>query len=132
MANELDTPGSSIDARKSHRASRASSVGRWWTLQRRTGNPFLPVLLLAAALVLLVGSQTAGVLAERFNLNRAWDGQAEAFDQSKRLRRQLDGIATETARLARRGNQNAAKVVAELSKLGITIDPDAKPAPIPE
>jgi hypothetical protein len=33
--------------------------------------------------------------------------------------------------LARRGNPNAAKLVAELAKLGVTINPDAEPAPIP-
>jgi hypothetical protein len=132
VADDPKLPGIRPSGRTPRRRPESKPVANWWTIQRRAGNPFLPILLLAVAVLVLVGSKTSQLVAERSDLNAAWDGQVDAFEQSKRLRRQLDGIAAETVRLARRGNQNAAKVVGELSKLGITIDPDAKPAPIPE
>lgn len=98
----------------------------------KSNNPFVPILLLGVAVLLVVGAQTGRLWQERALLDTALEGQKEAFEQSKLLRLQLDGVAADTVRLARRGNQNAAKVVEELAKLGVTIDPDAKPAAIPD
>ena len=47
------------------------------------------------------------------------------MDNAGKLRGLLDGLAADTQRLADRGNANAALRVTELSKRGITINPQA-------
>ncbi len=51
--------------------------------------------------------------------------QQQTVDNAGKLRTSLDGLAADTQRLADRGNPNAALLVTELKKRGITINPQA-------
>jgi hypothetical protein len=48
-------------------------------------------------------------------------------DNAGKLRASLDALAADTQRLADTGNANAALLVAELKKRGITINPNPSP-----
>ena len=52
--------------------------------------------------------------------------------QAERVRTQSDSIARKMVQLARQGNPNAALIVDQLSRRGVTINPDAAPAPVPK
>jgi hypothetical protein len=88
-------------------------------------SPFIPLLLLASALVAMLGFQAYQLLDGRKNLQDLYSSQEEPYAEARRLRVQLDGIAGGTARLAEEGNANARRVVEELSKRGITVKPTA-------
>ena len=47
------------------------------------------------------------------------------MDNAGKLRTSLDSLAADTQRLADRGNANAALLVTELKRRGITINPQA-------
>jgi hypothetical protein len=86
---------------------------------------FWPLLLGGLALVLMLGWQGWLLVAERSALQAAHAGQQQTVDNAGALRTKLDTLATDTQRLADLGNPNAALLVAELKKRGITINPQA-------
>ena len=86
---------------------------------------FVPVLLFGLAVLTLLGWQTWVLVSERGTLNTAHAAQQQTVDNAGKLRASLDGLAADTQRLADRGNANAALLVTELSKRGITINPQA-------
>lgn len=90
---------------------------------------FVPVLLLALAVVGWSGFQLAQLVIERSSLDATIAGQEPQLEQSKKVRAALDSLATRTARLARDGNANATLIVEELRKRGVTINPETPPAP---
>ena len=94
-----------------------------------TRGPFIPMLLLALAVLVLLVFQTTQLYRTQDSLQQVWEGQQAPLEEAQRLRTQLDGIAAGTARLADRGNVNAKRVVEELRKRGITINPDAPSTP---
>jgi len=83
------------------------------------------MLLLSAVFLAFLGFQTAVVLQERARLGQVHAEQEATFSKAQRLRAQLDSIAKKTALLADSGNQNAQRLVDELRKRGVTINPDA-------
>ena len=89
---------------------------------------FVPVLLFGLAVLAVLGWQTWVVARERSSLNTAYEGQQQTVDNAGKLRASLDGLAADTQRLADRGNANAALLVTELKKRGITINPQAAAA----
>ena len=89
---------------------------------------FVPLLLGGLALVLMLGWQTVLLAGERSALQAAYAGQQQTVDNAGTLRAQLDALAADTQRLADAGNPNAALLVAELRKRGITINPAATAA----
>jgi len=96
---------------------------------RATGHgAFVPLLLMALTLVGAFGLQAVQLLGERRALQAAHAGQQQTVDNAGKLRASLDALAADTQRLADAGNPNAALLVAELSKRGITINPGAAPA----
>jgi hypothetical protein len=95
------------------------------TIASNGRGPFVPVLLLAASMIALLAFQTSQLYRDRTSLQQAKSAQQQAFDESRTLRAQLDGVAADTARLAQQGNVNAQRVVEELRKRGITINPQA-------
>ncbi len=97
------------------------------TISNRAATPFVPLLLLSAALLLWAGAQMVQLLSERSTLKTLLTSQSTAFAASQKLRVQLDAIASGTQRLADGGNQNAKLVVEELRKRGITINPATTP-----
>lgn len=83
---------------------------------------FLPLLLGGLALLLLLGWQMVLLVGERGALQAGYAGQQQTVDNVGKLRGQLDALAADTQRLADAGNPNAALLVAELKKRGITIN----------
>ena len=86
---------------------------------------FLPVLLFGLAVLAVLGWQTWVLVSERGAMNTAHAAQQQTVDNAGKLRASLDGLAADTQRLADRGNANAALLVTELKKRGITINAQA-------
>ena len=86
------------------------------------------MLLFGLAVLAVLGWQTWVLASERSALNTAFEGQQQTVDNAGKLRASLDGLAADTQRLADRGNPNAALLVTELKKRGITINPQAAAA----
>jgi len=84
---------------------------------------FLPLLLLMIGSLGWFIFQATQLVAERQVLRQSYEAQQAQVQQSQQLRDSLDALASDTARLAERGNPNAKLVVAELRKRGVTIDP---------
>ena len=96
--------------------------------QKTYRSPFIPILLLALAIVCVLAFQSIQLVHEKENLANLRTAQDEPFAEAQRLRTQLDGIAGDTAALAQRGNENARRVVEELAKRGINIKPSGATA----
>jgi hypothetical protein len=94
----------------------------------RVHSAFAPLLLGGLALLLMLGWQTVLLAGERSALLAGHAGQQQTVDNAGTLRAQLDALAADTQRLADAGNPNAALLVAELRKRGITINPAANQA----
>ncbi len=87
-------------------------------------SPFLPLLLLAVAVLGWTTFQTTQLVAERGRLTAGISGQDTQVEQSKKVRERLESLAARTARVARAGNANATLIVEELRRRGVTIDVD--------
>jgi hypothetical protein len=85
---------------------------------------FVPLLLLALAMLLLVGSQTSQLLQQKTNLTDLRSGQDAPLDESRKVREQFESIAKGTARLASQGNENARALLKNLRALGIVVGKD--------
>ena len=96
--------------------------------QERERSYFIPLLLIAIALVIWTGFQTIQLFKERKYLSAVIVDQAQTVDQSQKLRTQLDSIAKTTLQLAKQGNPNAKLIVEELRKRGVTINLGDSPA----
>ena len=84
-------------------------------------SPFVPVLLMALALVTWFGAQLWDGYQQRQQLPAAHGAQQQTVDNAGKLRQSLDALAADTQRMADGGNANAALLVTELRKRGITI-----------
>ncbi|WP_291989334.1 hypothetical protein [Candidatus Accumulibacter sp. ACC007] len=91
-------------------------------------NFFLPVLLIALALVVWFGFQASQLNQERAQLASLRSNQDSTYTNAQKMRAQLDSLAAGTQKLASAGNKNAQTVVNALQQRGITINADAKPA----
>ena len=87
-------------------------------------SPFLPLVLMALTVLLLVGFQTNQLLRERVTLAQVRTNQEAPIEEARKLRAQLDSLGRNTARLAARGNANAKAIVEQLRSEGITIKSD--------
>jgi cell division protein FtsL len=87
---------------------------------------FLPVLLLALAVVIWSTFQATQLFEERGNLEKLRSSQDATYQNAQKMRAQLDALATGTQKLASAGNKNAQAVVNALQQRGITINPEAK------
>jgi hypothetical protein len=87
-------------------------------------SPFVPMLLLAAAVLAVLVFQATQLVRDRSNLQQLRANQQQPIAEAQSLRAQLDGVAADTARLAEQGNVNARKVIEELEKRGIKINPE--------
>jgi hypothetical protein len=88
----------------------------------------LPLLLLAVAFFLLVAFQMQQVLTDRGTLKKIHGDQQTAIDQGTQIQNRLDGLAVGTLKLAEGGNKNAKGIIDRMKELGITVNPNAKPA----
>ncbi len=89
---------------------------------------FVPLVLIVATLLLMVGFQSVQLMREHDLLETRIANQAGPLEEAKKIRMQLDSIAKSTAQLAAQGNANAQRMVEELKRNGITINPNAAPA----
>jgi hypothetical protein len=96
---------------------------------RSEHSTFVPLALLAVAVVVWAGFQTLQLWRESDALAASRFNQERPLENSKKMREGLDKIAKETQLLANKGNASARLIVDELRKRGVTINPDAPPAP---
>lgn len=89
---------------------------------------FLPLLLLAVAVVIWFAFQASQLYQERANLAGLHSSQEATYQNAQKMRGQLDSLAAGTQKLANTGNRNAKAVVNALQQRGITIKPDAAKA----
>ena len=83
------------------------------------------VAMMAAALILVLGSNVRDLWAARDGLAKSIAQQAAALKANQTVEAQLEKLAAGTQRLADRGNPNAQRIVGLLKQNGITIN--AKP-----
>lgn len=88
---------------------------------RTARTAFVPLLLMALALVGWFGAQLFDAYQQRQSLLAAHASQQQTVDNAGKLRQSLDALAADTQRMADAGNANAALLVTELRKRGITI-----------
>jgi preprotein translocase subunit SecF len=84
---------------------------------------FLPILLLAAAMLMQGYYQRTLLLDQTEALAAQWEQQQSAMQEGQKLRKQLESIAGATASLAEQGNANAILIRNQLQSRGITIRP---------
>ncbi len=92
-------------------------------------NSFAPLAFIVVfTLLVMVGFQTLQIINERKILKNTKIGQEGSFQESKKLRAQLDSIASQTALLASQDNPNAKIIIEALKKRKITINPKGQTA----
>jgi len=106
-------------------AERRYSEGRH--RESRLLSPFVPILVIALALLVWSAFQTIMLVRESNALATGRDNQEAQVQTANKLRQALDAVARDTAKLADKGNPNARLIVAELRKRGVSINPDAPP-----
>ncbi len=119
------------------RAARAAAAGRAGAgpaagsaAHRGVRTAFVPLLLMALALLGGFAAQLFEGYQQRQSLLAAHASQQQTVDNAGKLRQSLDALAADTQRMADAGNANAALLVTELRKRGITITvPGAATAP---
>ena len=84
-------------------------------------SPFLPLLLLALAMLVTLAFQCFVLISERETLTTTAERQNEPIEQAQRVRAQLQNLLGGAAQLAGQGNDNAAKLLAELKNRGINV-----------
>jgi len=82
--------------------------------------------LVALALLLVAVLETAQLATQYETLSGVRAAQEASVSEVGRVRRQLDALAGETARLAASGNADAQAVVDEMRRQGITLHPPTK------
>lgn len=99
-----------------------------------TGVPtlILPMALVVIALFVWAGFQTIQLIRDRTTLYTLRANLETPFQESTKVRAQLESIARKTAELAAQGNAGAKLIVDELRKRGISINPTQQvPSPPP-
>jgi hypothetical protein len=76
-------------------------------------------------MLIWAGSQTIQMIREHSNLNQVYANQEPSLQAAQKIRKQMDVIASGTAKLAGQGNANAKIIVQALAARGITIDTNA-------
>jgi hypothetical protein len=84
-------------------------------------SPFYPLLILMLAVLVWFGFQISHGFGVRAQLKEQYANQETVMQNAEKMRSQLDGIATDTAKLAHAGNPNARIIIDELNKRGITV-----------
>lgn len=84
---------------------------------------FAPMALMVISLLIMVVFQTGQLYREKENLISVKLGQEKPLEESRNVRAQFDAIATDTARLAAQGNQNAKLLLTQLKKMGVSVNP---------
>lgn len=105
----------------SDRFIQPSSVRSHDHAERAEHSIFVPMLIMAGALVAWFAFQTVQLGTERGDLAAIKAGQDSQVEAAAKIRTSLDSLAAATQRLANSGNANAQVIVEELRKRGVTI-----------
>jgi hypothetical protein len=89
--------------------------------------PFLPLLLVALAVVGWTVFQTTELVREHRSLEETHASQTTALEQAEKVRTAADSLARKTQTLADGGNASAQLIIGNLRQRGISINPSAKP-----
>lgn len=92
---------------------------------------FVPLLIALLALLAWFVASALEVRNQGEALKAAHAAQQQTVDNAAKLRGSLDALAADTQRLANAGNPNAALLVDELRKRGVTINVPAASAAAP-
>jgi len=101
------------------------------TASERSFSPYLPMFLLALALLTSLSFQTFSLVNEATQLKTAIASQDKAIEESQKIRTQLQELASQTLALANEGNANASTLIDEMHKKGVTIQGTPTPATAP-
>lgn len=93
----------------------------------RRASAFLPLVLVAATLVLGSGLHTLQLFQETEALAAQRAQLEPALENAKKVRARLESLASGLATLASQGNANAKALVGELNARGIAVRPAAEP-----
>ncbi|MDX2027467.1 MAG: hypothetical protein SFW62_02395 [Alphaproteobacteria bacterium] len=80
-----------------------------------------PIALLALILFVAMAFQLGQVLRDRTALHEARAQQDQPFEDTQKVRTQLDALAVGTLKLAQAGNKNAKTIINQLKEMGITV-----------
>ena len=89
---------------------------------------YIPVLVIAVTLFLLVVFQATLVLREHNSLKESYAGQTEPTAQLQRIGNQFQSLVMGTQQLANEGHTEAKNIMEQLARLGVTVTPEAPAA----
>jgi hypothetical protein len=92
--------------------------------QRPDGSK-IQLALVTLALFVMVAFQSVQLIRERSNLGDVRSNQEPTIQEGIKLRKQLETLANDTARLAAAGDAGASTIIEELRRQGITVKPTA-------
>lgn len=87
----------------------------------RSFSPYLPIFLLALAMLTNLSFQTFTLVNEAGQLKAALATQEKGIEEGQKMRGQLQEMAKQALALAEKGNVNAASLIDAMSKKGINI-----------
>ncbi|MEL0083962.1 MAG: hypothetical protein VW985_13115 [Gammaproteobacteria bacterium] len=87
----------------------------------RSFSPYLPLFLLALAVLTNLGFQTINLANEAEQLKTAIAGQQKAIEEGQKMRSQLQQMSRQALELANGGNSNAAELLEAMRKKGVKI-----------
>jgi hypothetical protein len=94
--------------------------------QARLAPWFWPLLLLGATVFVDTIGTSVRLRSETDGLESRFAEQERVIADAKKLREQLEAIASATAQLAEEGNENAIRLRAHLLQQGVVIRPHAR------
>ena len=97
--------------------------------QNTVYRPFVPLLMLAAAVAVWLGFSTMQLMQERDDLRAAGEKQQLLVDRSNKLRTQMADIGKELLKLRDQGNSGATEILRQLEKSNIKLDHRVTDAP---
>lgn len=93
----------------------------------RVFSPYLPMFLLALALLTSIGFQTLTLANEASQLKTAIANQDKAVEEGQKMRENLQQLASRALALADSGNENAATLIDAMRKKGVNIQGSEDP-----
>jgi len=93
--------------------------------EQRPDGTKIQLALVTLALFVMVAFQSVQLIRERGNLAELRTNQEPTIQEGFKLRKQLDTLANETARLAADGDAGASAIIDDLRRQGITVKPPA-------
>jgi hypothetical protein len=103
-------------------ATRVAALATEKATDKPHRGPFVPIFFALLAMLLWFAAHAWDQVQQRGVLQKAIASQQATVDNATKLRGGLDALAADTQRLAAAGNPNAALLVDELRKRGVTIN----------